>query len=79
MPRGIVHFADVQKGAIVVHFLSVDVSVENAFKELLKVIEESENLCLDLKQKIVKSMTELRKAFSTLNKELIGKETELNE
>ena len=54
-------------------------SVESAFNELFKVTEESKNLCHDLKQDIGKSMSELRKAISTLNKDLIEKETDLNE
>ena len=58
---------------------SVGVSVESAFKELLRVTEESKNLRHDLKQDIVKSVSELRKAFSSLNKELLEKETEINE
>ena len=52
---------------------SVDVSVESAFKELLKVTEESKSLRHDLKQDIVKSVSALRMAFCTLNKELLEK------
>ena len=53
-------------------------SVESVFKDLLKVTEESKNLHHHLKQDIVNSVSELRKAFSTLKKELLDKETELN-
>ena len=49
---------------------TVDVSVESVFKELLK---ESKNLHHDLKQDIVKSVSALRMAFCTLNKELLEK------
>ena len=58
---------------------SVEVSVESACKELLKVTEESKKLCCNLKQDIMKQVSELRKAFSSLNKELLEKETKINE
>ena len=49
-------------------------SVEGAFK----VSKESKNLHPDLKQVIVKSVSELRKAFYILKKEILERETELN-
>lgn len=57
----------------------LDDCVENALKTLLNVTEVSKNLRQDLKQDIVHSVSDLRKAISLLKSELTDKDNELND
>jgi len=57
---------------------SVEVNVESALKELLKVTAESKNFTI-WSRILSNLVTELRKAFTSLSLELLEKETEINE
>ena len=50
---------------------------ENAFEMLMNVTEESKNLRIGLKQKIINAVSMLRKSFSELKSELCDKTKEL--
>ncbi|PSN38674.1 hypothetical protein C0J52_08894 [Blattella germanica] len=51
---------------------------ENAFEMLMNVTEESKNLRIGLKQKIINAVSMLRKSFSELKSELCDKTKPLN-